>query len=47
MRSGRSVAELKYPSLFGLLLASVLSAAGPAGLLCLEGRKGSQVDLLL
>ena len=41
------VPELKYVSLFFLFLAFVFLAAGPAGLLGLEGREGSQVDLLL
>ena len=44
---GRSVAELKYLSLFGLLLSLVLLAACPTWLLCLEGRQRSKVDLLL
>ena len=39
--------ELKYVSLFFLLLAFVFLAAGSAGLLGLEGGEGSQVDLLL
>ena len=46
---GRSVAELKYLSLFWLLLllSLVLLAAGPAWLLCLKGGQRSEVDLLL
>ena len=39
--------ELKYVSLFFLLLAFVFLAAGPAGFLGLEGGEGSQVDFLL
>ena len=38
--------QVKIGSFF-CLLSFVFLAAGPAGLLGLEGRKGSQVDLLL
>jgi len=39
--------ELKYLSLFGLLLSFVFLAAGSAGFLGFEGGEGSKVDLLL
>jgi hypothetical protein len=39
--------QVKIGSFFCRLLSFVFLAAGSAGLLGLEGREGSQVDLLL